>query len=377
MESISAAIISAETVSIIVLIIISISIINDKDKLKISRYFLACVISTIIILLSDILNYALEGNPFFTTILNITNFNTFLFGDILMCFFVLYVHSFVDSKKPTKKGIIYFVFTICAIDIIFETYGTLTGLTYKVIDGIFVPGPLYDACFIVMLLVLFICFVFLLFEVKTIGLKSLAVFFLYYILPVVSIVLIMINNDLSFICTSIAISFLIIYTGIEKRQKENIMIEMINNDIMTGLHNRNAFESYIDNIVSFSFDGNIGTIFADLNCLKATNDTLGHSAGDKLIVKYAKLLCMAFDKNDIYRISGDEFVIILLNIGEEDFKDRIKTLNHLNLNNDRISSFGYAYGKCNNVNELIKMSETMMYSEKQKFYEETGLDRRK
>ena len=57
-------------------------------------------------------------------------------------------------------------------------------------------------------------------------------------------------------------------------------------------------------------------IMADVNDLKRTNDTLGHHAGDELIIGAAKCLCRSFTETDrIYRTGGDEFAVIIMDEG--------------------------------------------------------------
>ena len=56
----------------------------------------------------------------------------------------------------------------------------------------------------------------------------------------------------------------------------------------------------------------------DLNYLKEMNDMHGHDAGNKLIVKAARLISDTFKRSPVFRIGGDEFVVILQN---RDLKD--------------------------------------------------------
>lgn len=52
-------------------------------------------------------------------------------------------------------------------------------------------------------------------------------------------------------------------------------------------------------------------IVFDINNLKIINDTLGHDFGDILIIDSCKLICKVFKRSPVYRIGGDEFVVIL------------------------------------------------------------------
>jgi diguanylate cyclase (GGDEF)-like protein len=52
-------------------------------------------------------------------------------------------------------------------------------------------------------------------------------------------------------------------------------------------------------------------IVADINGLKKTNDRYGHEIGNRLIIKASKIICDVFKHSPIYRIGGDEFVVLL------------------------------------------------------------------
>ena len=66
-----------------------------------------------------------------------------------------------------------------------------------------------------------------------------------------------------------------------------------------------------------------GVAYIDLNGLKRVNDQKGHEAGDRLIRNAAAVINDIFyDK--VYRIGGDEFVVIFCEIDEQEFFDRMK-----------------------------------------------------
>ena len=114
----------------------------------------------------------------------------------------------------------------------------------------------------------------------------------------------------------------------EKEYAERIRqaTEMANSDALTGIKNRLAFER-AEERMNEEIQGGTISPFAigvfDVNNLKKTNDKYGHDAGDILICESAKLICEAFSHSPVFRIGGDEFVVILLGA---DFFDREKII---------------------------------------------------
>ena len=61
------------------------------------------------------------------------------------------------------------------------------------------------------------------------------------------------------------------------------------------------------------FRSDFGVIVLDVNNLKEANDRHGHDAGNKLIVTAARIISTTFKRSPVFRIGGDEFVVILQN----------------------------------------------------------------
>lgn len=84
-------------------------------------------------------------------------------------------------------------------------------------------------------------------------------------------------------------------------------------DSLTGIKNSTAYTEAIEELNKEINRGNpnFGVIVADINNLKKTNDTYGHDIGNELIVHSSRILTGTFKTSSVYRIGGDEFVIIL------------------------------------------------------------------
>ena len=106
-------------------------------------------------------------------------------------------------------------------------------------------------------------------------------------------------------------------------------------DAHTGLPNKNACKELIDkkDIITDP----TACIMFDLNNLKIVNDAMGHSAGDQLIMNFAKLLRSVIPEKDfVGRYGGDEFVAVIYHTSEAEIKEIIKSLYE---EKDRLNSY--------------------------------------
>ena len=87
---------------------------------------------------------------------------------------------------------------------------------------------------------------------------------------------------------------------------------LANHDILTGLPNRRAFLDRLKEFMSGTDDTGVGLLFIDLDKFKEVNDTLGHEAGDALLVEVADALRSILRDGDcVARLGGDEFAFLL------------------------------------------------------------------
>lgn len=103
-----------------------------------------------------------------------------------------------------------------------------------------------------------------------------------------------------------------------KEQKAIDELETLaNNDSLTGLPNRHAYNERIEELMNDDSVENIYMLFMDLDNFKTINDTLGHSVGDLLLQNVAKRLENRITNFNMFsRFGGDEFVFIFTNIDQ-------------------------------------------------------------
>ncbi|MBR4224229.1 MAG: diguanylate cyclase, partial [Oscillospiraceae bacterium] len=101
------------------------------------------------------------------------------------------------------------------------------------------------------------------------------------------------------------------------------------NDELTGVKNMNAYHAAENDLQKAIDEGNIqpfALVICDLNDLKKVNDTYGHKAGDEYIRCASRMICSVFVNSPVFRIGGDEFVVILR---RNDYTDRTELLSTL------------------------------------------------
>jgi diguanylate cyclase (GGDEF)-like protein/PAS domain S-box-containing protein len=87
---------------------------------------------------------------------------------------------------------------------------------------------------------------------------------------------------------------------------------LANHDILTGLPNRRAFQEQLKSFMGGTAEEGVGLLFIDLDKFKEVNDTLGHDAGDALLVRVAENLShIVRDGDCIARLGGDEFAFLV------------------------------------------------------------------
>ncbi|WP_065751334.1 EAL domain-containing protein [Bradyrhizobium paxllaeri] len=102
--------------------------------------------------------------------------------------------------------------------------------------------------------------------------------------------------------------------AIERKEARAQIARLAYHDMLTGLPNRTQLRQLINQAIDDGQGKQLALIFLDLDHFKDVNDTLGHSAGDALLVEFAKRLRARIQPSDLLgRLSGDEFVIVLPN----------------------------------------------------------------
>jgi len=145
-------------------------------------------------------------------------------------------------------------------------------------------------------------------------------------------------------------------------------------DSLTGVKSKYSYletEKALDEKLSREVLPDFAVVVCDINGLKKINDTLGHKAGDDYIRKGCKMICDVFSHSPVYRVGGDEFVVLLTGRDYENRNILIRELHELSsdhiLTNEAIVSGGlaeYIPGQDLSVREIFDRADATMYKEK-------------
>ena len=165
----------------------------------------------------------------------------------------------------------------------------------------------------------------------------------------------------------------------DMRVKVVAMDEIAHKDSLTGVKNKTAYSEEIaelDKKISAG-DAKFCIVMVDVNFLKRVNDTYGHEIGNTYLQNACRLTCAVFGAENVYRIGGDEFVVIL----EDDkvslskyFVAQFKSEMEHKISNESLALWEkvsaavglaiYEPDKDKNVDEVFKRADKEMYANK-------------
>jgi diguanylate cyclase (GGDEF)-like protein len=125
-----------------------------------------------------------------------------------------------------------------------------------------------------------------------------------------------------------------------------------------------------DYLDSFGSGESIGVLYIDIMGLKRVNDTQGHKEGDKLLNRACKCIQRCCQGCEIFRIGGDEFVVIAKGATEEDIES-VKGLLQIDMvRNESPMAIGCEWNQTydDNIDHLLHSADSEMYEEKGAYY---------
>ena len=175
----------------------------------------------------------------------------------------------------------------------------------------------------------------------------------------------------------IRVLFLIENIGAEVAKRKELM-KVANTDDLTQMPNRRAWDEVLHEQRLKKEVEDLTLVTLDLNGLKHANDTIGHHAGDEILIAASDIIKSYFGQyGEVFRIGGDEFAIITSELTPKKEKMKKEFLElvsnwHGQYCNELSVSVGIAKGSeedVDSVDELVKLADKYMYEDKAHYYE--------
>ena len=162
-------------------------------------------------------------------------------------------------------------------------------------------------------------------------------------------------------------------------KRRNLLIQlqkMSYYDQLTKLGNRFAMDKYMEDC---SYEDCFGVVYCDITGLKRVNDTEGHMAGDRLILRACDSLRDVFGGYGLFRIGGDELLALCPHIERDELEHKAAKLKQVALEHSVIMAVGAVWQQKTDgdLDKLLTEAEKLMYQDKSLYYRSAGIDRRK
>lgn len=146
--------------------------------------------------------------------------------------------------------------------------------------------------------------------------------------------------------------------------------KLSNEDQTTGLQNRNAYERYFADIQSRSF-ASLSCVFVDVNGLHEVNNECGHKVGDQMLQIVAGALLKEFPFKQVFRIGGDEFVVISEDADANECALRMERIAQQVASHDYYISYGIAHRENGiGADQIAQEADERMLENKRAYYAE-------
>lgn len=174
------------------------------------------------------------------------------------------------------------------------------------------------------------------------------------------------NSSYLLLSMSIFLSY-----AIRHRNHVDMLHRLSYHDLLTNALNRNAFMDVLSQFRPGQY-ASAGITYIDINGMKEINDFYGHHQGDKILITTVAKVFNLFKPDELFRIGGDEFVIITYDLTETDFYEKFNLLRNIFCEKTNLP-FSIATGSCwvkspSDLNSLLQQADSAMYTDKKKFY---------
>lgn len=168
-------------------------------------------------------------------------------------------------------------------------------------------------------------------------------------------------------------------------EKMNYINALAYRDSLTSVMSDTSYNLEVNRInQSLNKDSILHILVFDVNNLKIINDKYGHEFGNKFIITASNAIATIFNRNNTYRIGGDEFVVIIENANDEFVNQLISDYNsliencYLDLPNQKLNiEIAYGYTKFDvsidsNFEDMFNRADALMYQSKRELKEKNN-----
>ncbi len=171
-------------------------------------------------------------------------------------------------------------------------------------------------------------------------------------------------NSLVTLVISVSVNVIVQSLRVADWLSDRRILHMSHHDELTGLCNRHALTANTEEALQTCHS--VCVMMADLNGLKAANDSQGHRAGDRLIITTARGLVRVYGQEQVYRMGGDEFLAVHFDESPEEAEQKRQELQDSLARSGVSIATGIAWSnhRHKNLESLIRIADARMYEEK-------------
>lgn len=365
---------------------------GNYGKNRTTGLFGLLLLATVWAVFLDFLNWAFDGLLAFGEMTFLFTVGSLCMGSILACIFSIYIYVYMNEMHNLNKmrRSVHICAALNLISFVITFALAISKTAFNFVDGHYETGALYDVVTAIPVLTVLYLTAYSICNVKKIGIHDTLAVTGYIIFMVAGA---LVEAEYSIGTTYVAVTiadifiFVMLQNEIIAREKRNVekWIKKSNTDELTGFYNRHAYEEELDTLEIVGPASDFVYVSIDVNALKVVNDSLGHSAGDELLIGVAKCLEQCFGSyGKIYRIGGDEFVALIyadqhqMEAIEHELKQVMDSWS-----GDHSSSLTVSYGYVTMnevgdmpVRQMAILADKRMYEAKTRYYKSTGTERR-
>ena len=164
---------------------------------------------------------------------------------------------------------------------------------------------------------------------------------------------------------------------LREMRNRQALLDGYHRDALTRLFNRHKYNEDLKEL-SKDVEGHLSCMYADVNGLHELNNHLGHEKGDDMLCSVADTLKRFFPEETVYRIGGDEFVMLSTKLSKESVEHIMVEVRRELLQDNYEIAVGVKDGPCElGAYKIVGAAELAMREDKGRYYRENGRDRRR